>query len=160
MIRHQNKTNFPPAGKAVMVWDGECGFCQYWIIKWKTITGEKINYKTFQMASQEFPDIPKENFQKAVQLIEPGGAVYGGAAAAYRSLYIINRYTWPYQFYSKSEVFKKINDALYHFVATHRDLFLKITWLFFGKNPKQLKPYWLLYFIMVIFVIIFILMEL
>ncbi|MGI8893042.1 MAG: thiol-disulfide oxidoreductase DCC family protein, partial [Bacteroidia bacterium] len=69
-----------------MVWDGECGFCHYWIIRWKMITGDKIEYNTFQNVAGNFPDIPVDRFREAVRLIETDGSISSGPKAAFRSL--------------------------------------------------------------------------
>ena len=82
------RTNYPPTEKPMMVWDGECGFCKYWVTRWKMYTGDRITYKTYQEVASQFKDIPLKEFKKASRLIEPNGSVYSGPDSAYRSFVI------------------------------------------------------------------------
>ena len=69
----------------MMVWDGECGSCKYWITYWKSRTGNSVDYRTFQKVSAQFEDISLEEFKKASRLIEVDGSVYSGPDSAFRT---------------------------------------------------------------------------
>lgn len=140
-----------------MVWDGQCGFCQYWIIRWKMITGDKIDYVQFQDGSKNFPDVPEERFKEAVRLIETDGSISNGPQAAYRSLFLLEKQKWLYKLYERSKLFRSASDFLYQFVADNRDFFFVITKILFGKNPRRFKMYWIyfLLFPILIFLLIF-----
>jgi predicted DCC family thiol-disulfide oxidoreductase YuxK len=157
LFKEQLKTNFPPAKKSVMVWDGECGFCHYWIIRWKIITGDKIEYKPFQKTAHNYPDVPEERFREAVRLLEPDGSISSGPAAAFRSFYLTNKYKWLFPLYQRSPIFKKLSDYVYQVMADNRAFFLKVTRALFGKNPRKPKPYWMLFLLLLamLFFIIF-----
>ena len=159
MFKHQYKTNFPPANKPVMVWDGDCGFCRYWMLRWKKISGNQIAYEPYQESYHKYDDIPVERFKEAVQFIETDGQIYSGPAAAYRSLHSLDKYKWLYNLYLSNRFFKKVSDHAYYFIAQRRGLFLQITSLFFGKNPLHFKPYWLIYLLAIICMVILIMME-
>lgn len=118
-----------------MVFDGACGFCRYWLVKWKKVSGDRYDYEPFQTAAERFQDIPKVNFQKAVQLIFPNGEVYSGAAVAYYPYYESGKITFLYRWYRGSTLFEKLSDWLYRRVAKNRNFAFKISKLIFGKNP-------------------------
>src|ERR1051326_2124910 len=67
----------PPA-KPLMIFDGDCNFCAFWICRWQGATGERVEYLPFQDPSiaARFPELPRDEFERAVQLLEPDGAVY------------------------------------------------------------------------------------
>src|SRR2546430_6476013 len=81
---HLRISNPPP--KPLMIWDGECHFCKRWIERWREITGGKVDYATYQDAAHRFPEIPVEQFKRAVALIEPTGEAFFAAEAVHRSL--------------------------------------------------------------------------
>ncbi len=148
------KTQYPPLHKGVLIWDGQCGFCKYWVTRWHNMTGDTLDYLTFQDASVDFPDIPLKEFKKASRIIEPDGRVYSGPDSAYRSYdYAKKGYPW-HAWYLKSPVFRWISDHAYNWIAKHRSFMFKVTVAFFGRNPLSLKPYWLIYLILVFAVVL------
>jgi len=145
MFQKFTKTNYPPIHKPVLVWDGECGFCKYWVTRWKSLTDNKVDYKTYQEVASQFQDIPLKEFKKASRLIETDGHIYSGPDSAYRSYtYTTKNLPW-HTWYSKHPIFTKLSDHGYNFTAKHRSFFFSLTKLFFGKNPERLQPYWLCY---------------
>lgn len=145
MFSKIERTEFPPPERPMMVWDGKCGFCNYWIRRWKSKTGDRINYKTFQEIAGHFKDIPLKEFKKASRLIEPNGLVYSGPDSAFRSFtYFENTdYRW-HRWYSEYKWFATLSNHGYNFIAKHRGCMFTITKIFFGKNPESLKPFWFL----------------
>ena len=69
-----------------LVYDGDCGICRYWVTYWQQLTRERVIYRPYQQAAADFPTIPLQAFQAAIQFIEPDGRVYSGAAATFRVL--------------------------------------------------------------------------
>ncbi len=128
------RTAYPPNDKPVMVFDGNCGFCRYWIIKWKRLTQERITYSPYQEVADQYPDIPLDHFKKAVQLILPSGEVLSGAAAAY---YTQRTGFWKFLYhgYLHHTLFRKISDAVYRWIADHRSFMFRLSKLFFGQKP-------------------------
>jgi len=66
--------------RPVMVYDGDCGFCQRWILRWQKITGDKIQYVPYQFFAiddkeklRDFPKISIDDCRKAVQFALPDG---------------------------------------------------------------------------------------
>ena len=159
MFSKIEKTAFPPIEKPMMVWDGECGFCNYWITRWKSKTEDRINYKSFQEVAEYFGDIPLKEFKKASRLIETDGSVFSGPDSAFRSFtYFENEdFRW-HRWYSKYKWFTFLSDHSYNFIAKHRSFMFTLTKIFFGKNPEAIKPYWFL-ILLFLFSIIYLLLK-
>lgn len=138
------KTQNPPK-QPLFIWDGECGFCKYWIIVWKSKT-VNLTYDTFQEAAGDFKDIPLKEFKKASRLIESDGAVFSGPDSAYRTLWYFDKpQKYWHRWYEQSDLFRWISDQGYNTIAKNRPIMMKLTLAFWGKNPLKRKPFWLLW---------------
>ncbi len=115
-----------PPPRPLLVYDGDCGFCRKWAGRWKGITGDKVDYEPYQKAAASYPEIPIENFQKAVQLIEPDGTVTGGAQAVFKTLGNNIFLGWTTAAYVKIPGFAFISEKVYAFVASHRSFFSSV----------------------------------
>jgi len=122
-----------------MVFDGDCGFCKFWIARWHRATGDRVDYIPFQDATVEdkFPEIPREHFDKSVQLIEPDGLVYHGAEAALRSLATNPKKRWTLWLYEKIPGVAPLTEIFYRIVASNRSFFSALTRFVFGKKSEQ-----------------------
>src|SRR5438094_8515916 len=89
----QRRISNPPP-KPLMIWDGECHFCKRWIERWREITRGKVDYATYQDAAHRFPEMPVEQFKRAVALIEPGGEAVFAADPVHRSLRCRSSRNW------------------------------------------------------------------
>ncbi len=72
--------------RPVLVFDGECGFCRRWVARWRSSTGERVEYAAYQDVSGRFGQLSLEDVQRSVQLIEPDDRVSRGAEAIFRTL--------------------------------------------------------------------------
>src|SRR5215470_6115183 len=81
---HLGVSNPPP--KPLVIWDGDCDFCRLWIERWREITAGKVDYSSSQDVADRFPEIPPDEFNRSVVLIEPDGTAFFAAEAVYRSL--------------------------------------------------------------------------
>jgi len=43
----------PPADRPVLVFDGDCGFCRFWIERWRGATGGKVDYEPYQKVGKK-----------------------------------------------------------------------------------------------------------
>ena len=158
MYQEISKTSFLPK-RPMMVWDGECNFCKYWISIWKSKTGENISYETYQNVITDIPDIQEQFFEKAVRLIELDGRIFGGPDAAFRSmLYYKTPVGLWHRLYHRFWLFRKISDYGYKFVTEHRTFMLTLSKMMFGSNPLERKFYWLWYLSSMITALIFLLL--
>jgi len=128
-----------PPTKPLLVFDGDCRFCMLWIKRWQQISGEAVDYIPFQSAdiAERFPEIPREQFATAVQLIETNGVVHSGARAALGALARNRRWAGPLAIYREFDLFARIAEICYRFVATHRPFFSKLTYLGWGQHVEQ-----------------------
>ncbi len=125
----------PPA-KAVMVYDGDCNFCSLWVHRWQRTTGDHLDYLPFRDPSVavRFPEVPRGQFETAVQLVEPDGGVYGGAEAVFRALALNPHEGWLLDWYEHSPVFAHASEWGYRLVARHRGFFSGVTRLGWGRH--------------------------
>ena len=137
----------------ILIWDGQCGFCKFWKTRWQRKTGAKIQFKTYQECGEDFSDIPLKEFKKASRLIEKDGQIYSGPDSAYRSLWHSGNKTW-HKLYHSQAWFRYLSDHSYNHIAKNRSFYFKITKILFGTNPEKLKPYWLLYLIACIILLV------
>lgn len=147
-------TEYPPKLKAVMVYDGNCGFCKYWIIKWKRLTKDTIDYVPFQKIAPQFKDIEVDYFKSAVRLILPNGTIVSGPAAAYYSTRNRLVFSMLYRWYTQSSFFRMVSNILYKWIADNRSFMYQLSIRCFGKNPRKVKHYWLMYVSIVILIVV------
>lgn len=147
MFKKLKSTTYLPGEKPVMAWDGKCGFCHYWVIKWKIMTGDSVTYVPFQDIHQNFPDIDLKYFKQAIRFIDTDGKIYTGPAAVFQAL---NKYgskwKWVMPVYRNFWPFRFLADRFYAFVSKNRVRMYDITIRLMGKNPARPKYYWVYYF--------------
>ena len=116
-----------PLDKPLLVFDGDCTFCRRWIARWQKATGDRVDYREFQLVAPQFPDIPTADFEEAVQLIEPGGRVLSGADAVLRTLDFAPKKRWLHRVLRAIPGFMPIARVAYRFIANHRTFFSRFT---------------------------------
>ena len=133
-------SNSPP--KPLMIWDGECLFCKMCIERWREITAGKIDYATYQQAADQFPEIPVDQFKRAMAFIEPDGKTFFAAEAVYRSLRHRSSRKWLAWSYDQVPGFAEISETAYKFIARHRSLGSSVTRLLWGKDVRPPTYFW------------------
>jgi predicted DCC family thiol-disulfide oxidoreductase YuxK len=119
---------------STLVYDGDCGICSYWVNYWRELTSERVVFRPYQEAAKDFPSIAPDAFQRAIQLIEPDGRVFSGAAATFRVLrHAPGRALW-WWCYSYLPGFAAASEWGYAFFARRRGLLNGVTKLLWG--PK------------------------
>ena len=119
-------------GLATLVYDGDCAICRYWVIYWQGLAHGRVVFRAYQEAAADFPTIPVEAFRHAIQLIEPDGRTYSGAAAAFRVLrHAPGRAAW-WWCYSHLPGVAAMSEWAYAFFARHRGLLNRFTKLLWG----------------------------
>ena len=131
-----------PPPKPLMIWDGECHFCKRWIERWQQITASKVDYVTYQQVAHQFPEIPIEQFKRAVALVEPDGEAFFAAEAVYRSLQYRPSRKWLAWSYDHLPGFAPISETAYKLIARHRGLASTITRLLWGKDVRPPTYFW------------------
>jgi predicted DCC family thiol-disulfide oxidoreductase YuxK len=125
-----------------MIWDGECDFCRLWIERWREITAGKVDYATYQQSAARFPEIPIDQFRRAMVFIEPDGKAFFAAEAVYRSLQFRFSKKWLTWSYDHAPGFAAISESAYAFIARNRNLASVITRLFWGKDVRPPTYFW------------------
>ena len=136
-----------------MIWDGNCGFCRYWIKRWQRFTKDTLDYEPFQTAAKRFPDIDTIHFKQASRLVETDGTIYSGPRSAYRTFTYGSKWGFLDRWYQNSGFFQGISDVLYNKVASHRSFLFKLTKALFGSNPDEIRPFWFIYLCVIVYLI-------
>jgi predicted DCC family thiol-disulfide oxidoreductase YuxK len=116
----------------VLIYDGRCSFCKIWIDYWKRLTGDRVEYAASQDVADQYPQIPRAQFGKSVQLVRQDGTVASGARAVFESLDMRKTY-------ERSRVFAWFAEQVYAFAAARRDLFYWLTRLTFGSHIEPAR---------------------
>ncbi len=106
--------------KPILIYDGDCNFCQHWVGRWRHVTEDRVDYTPSSLVSERYPDISNENFSQSVQLVEPDGSVSHGAEAILRALACVPGRQWPLALYRHLPGFAFIAEKVYQFVANRR----------------------------------------
>ncbi len=133
-------SNPPP--KPLMIWDGDCYFCKRWIERWREITAGNVDYATYQEAAARFPEIPVEQFKRAVAFIEPDGEAFFAAEAVYRSLRYRSSRKWLTWSYDRVPGFAAISETAYKFIAHNRSPGSTVTRLLWGNDVRPPTYFW------------------
>ena len=122
-----------------MVYDGDCCFCTLWIRRWRQATADAVDYLPFQdpRVIAQFPELPRDQFEHAVQLIEPEGVVYSGAEAVFRALAHKPHEHWLLDLYYHVSLFAGAAEWGYGVVARHRKFFSALTRLAWGRHLER-----------------------
>ena len=114
----------------LLIYDGDCGFCIYWVRYWQRLTGDRVAYAPYQEVAAQFPEIPVAAFQRAVQYVAPDGKIASGAEAALLTLSHADGKGFWLTLYRHVPGFAAIAERMYAFVASHRAaLYRPCLWL-------------------------------
>ncbi|HSH39426.1 MAG TPA: lipase maturation factor family protein [Chthoniobacterales bacterium] len=120
-----------------MLFDGDCHFCRRWIERWRDITAGEVDYAPFQEAVEQFPEIRREDCERAVQFVEKNGRLSSGAEAVFRSLTYGRGPKWLARCYERVPGFAPVTDAAYSLVARNRMAASMGTRLLWGKDVRR-----------------------
>jgi lipase maturation factor 1 len=117
------------SSKPLLIYDGTCGFCKIWLDYWRKLTGDRVEYAPSQEVGEQYPQIPKADFSRGVQLVRPDGSVTKNAAAVFETLGISG-------FYSP---LAPVWEFGYRIIAGHRDFFYHLTKWTFGTRIEPAR---------------------
>ncbi len=121
-----------PDARPTLIYDGDCGICKYWVRYWRALTGEGVDYRAYQDAAGDYPDITLDAFRHAIQFIDHDGRTYSGAAATYRVLRHAPGRGWWWWLYTHIPGFAPASEWAYGFFARRRGLLNHLTRLLWG----------------------------
>ncbi len=119
----------------MLVYDGNCDFCTRWVDRIRAATGNRVEFAASQEVDHRFPQISSEQFENAVQWIQPDGEVYSGAKAA---LYVL-AFTGPtgkllWWGHRRLPGFAGGAEAVYRLVARNRNMVSTVTGWLWGQD--------------------------
>ena len=106
------------------------------------MTMGKVDYTTYQEAANRFPEIPPDEFNRSLVLIQPDCKVLFAAEAAYRSLAYRRSREWLAWSYDHVPGFSAVSETGYAFIACHRRFASAITRLLWGKDVRRPTYFW------------------
>ncbi len=107
-----------------------------WVVYWNGLTGDRVEYAPWQSAADRLPDVPRADFQKAVQYIE-NGKRYSGAEAVFHLLTSVPGWRWTLWLYQSVPGLAALTEWLYAFVAGHRNAGYKVTRALWGRRVEK-----------------------
>ena len=129
-----------------LIYEGDCGFCRRCVDRWKTITRGRGHAVPYQEAAVLHPEIPIEEFRRAVQYIDENGRRSSGALALFESLQDVPGYRWLGWAYRHVPLFAPASDWVYSEVAGHRKTATRVTRMLWGaslEEPEYKTAVWL-----------------
>lgn len=127
--------------RPVMIWDGDCGFCKFWITRWEAWTRGKVEYLPYQdpQRRERFPEISDADCEESVQYVDADGTVHHAAKAVFLSLTHTRWLFWLLWVYEHIPGFRPASEFGYRFVARNRVKFSWLNRMLWGTNPAPLR---------------------
>ena len=113
--------------RPILLYDGDCAFCARWIKRWERITAGKVEYQTYQHLGTDFPQIPFDQFEVSVYLVEPSGEITRAAQAVLKTLSYGRGFGWLERLYRTFPPFRWLTEFAYRSVARNRRVFSKFS---------------------------------
>lgn len=126
--------NFSASTKPLLIYDGDCDFCNYSVRYWQKLTGDQVNYSPYQAVEQDYPQISREEFKRAVQYVAPDKKISSGAKASFQTIsHAVGKRFWLW-LYLNMPFFAFFSEKAYTFVSTHRSAFYRLALLLYGRH--------------------------
>ena len=116
----------PPAGRPVLVYDGDCAFCQARVDGWRERTGARVDYLPYQRLEGRFPELPRELFEHTVVRVAPDGTWTKSGEATMRVL-ADGGSRLPLALYRRLPGAAPLVELGYRFVARNRHAISRVT---------------------------------
>jgi len=120
----------------LLIYDGDCGFCIYWVRNWNKKTGDRVTYAPYQEIAAQFPEIPVAAFRRAVQYVAPDGEIASGAEAALLTLSHASGNGFWLTLYRRLPGFAALAEDIYAFVASNRSAFYRPSVWLWGREHE------------------------
>ena len=136
MNANSEQTTGTGLDRPLLLFDGDCGFCRFWVERWRAKTRGCVDYAPAQQEAARFPQVTEERWKHAAQLVMPDGAVYEGAEAMFTALAQVPEHRWALVAYRRVPGARAASDGFYRLVAGNRDFFSRLTHLAWGRDPQ------------------------
>jgi predicted DCC family thiol-disulfide oxidoreductase YuxK len=120
--------------KPLVIYDGDCGFCEYWARYWQRASEGRIALAPYQQVHQDFPGISVQEFRAAVQYIAPDGSVSRAAQASFRAIAQAPGKGFWLWLYRRVAPFAWASERAYRLIAAHRELAFTVSRLLWGRE--------------------------
>src|SRR5579872_759664 len=124
------------SSRPLLVYDGDCAFCKFWVRYWQQLTGQEVDYRPYQEAAADYPAIALSEFQRASQYITPDGHYAGAAEASFRVLGHAPGKEFWLRLYEELPGFAAISEFVYSIIAAHRSAAYCATLILWGKDYR------------------------
>ena len=119
----------PPPSKPMVLFDGECGFCNRSMERWRRAGEGRLDFEPGQSGSGIPYGFSPDRPMGALHLVETTGEIRRGAAAVFRMMDLCGN---PYGhlawlLYPKIRLFRIIADRGYAMVSTRRATLSRMT---------------------------------
>jgi predicted DCC family thiol-disulfide oxidoreductase YuxK len=118
--------------RPLLVFDGDCSFCRAWVAYWTQITADRVLYAPYQEIGDRFPEIPRQEFARAVQLVMPNGQHFSGAHAVFKVLASEPGKGVLLWFHERVPGFAPVAEGGYELIARHRSFAYEATKYLWG----------------------------
>jgi predicted DCC family thiol-disulfide oxidoreductase YuxK len=137
-MEHTHARVADPPPRTLLIYDGHCGFCLWWLARWRRRIGDRIDYTPSQETKKRYPELGPERYARSIQLVEPDGTVYEGAEAAFRALARGPGGGRPLWAYENLPVVSAVTERGYRFVSRHRTGLHRLTLWTWGRDPLHI----------------------
>ena len=107
-------------------------------MRWRNLTGDAIDYEPSQRVAEKLPQVPREEFGRAVFFAEPDGRVTRAAEAVFRSLALAGQKRYLLWMYQKLPPFRWVTEFGYGVIARNRNFIDKIDRLIVGTETRPI----------------------
>lgn len=118
--------------RPLMIFDKDCSFCRAWVEYWKQLTGDQVRYAPLQEVAEEFPQLTRDEFAGAINLILADGRLRSGAYAIFTALACLRDRRWLLWLYEHLPGANAVCEAVYGALSRHRWFALQTTRLLWG----------------------------
>ncbi|MBN1210569.1 MAG: lipase maturation factor family protein [Myxococcaceae bacterium] len=124
-----------PTMRPLVLYDGDCGFCRRWVARWQARTGGHVRFLPATPPLRWLFGVRRGEARRAMQLIEPSGASFQGAEAAFRMLRFSPRRgtRWGARVGLLPGV-RTVARGVYRLIASHRPMAGRVDRLLFGRG--------------------------
>jgi predicted DCC family thiol-disulfide oxidoreductase YuxK len=136
VVPEPKPTDANAASRPLLVYDGDCTFCAFWVRYWQYLTGQAVDYRPYQEVAAQYPSIALSEFQRASQYITPDGRYAGAAEASFRVLSHARGKEFWLLLYQKLPGFAVISEFVYSIIAAHRSAAYRVTLTLWGKGYR------------------------
>lgn len=126
----------------VLLYDGDCAICREWVNYWLSLTAERVIYRSYQSALDDYPQLDAADCRRSIQLIESDGTIYSGAAATLKLLSRLPGRGLGWWLYRYVPGFALVAELTYRLSARQRGLLRSLTHVLWGAHYSAPRHEW------------------